>query len=777
MPGLNTDTNFEKSLSDLAYSSLQDKTPALLDYLVGFQVVDVNEDQTKAVGVFGCKVGEEWIYMPIFFMNGELKDGLMYLKNQDIFVPQTESWVSYILNRKPHQMGESTKFTNRDIAMSGPDLLRMRNSPRLFGKSAGASVISAPSHYISVGNKVKFNIPCFDSQNLQKWAEPCDLALRNASEKKAEALDLIEFLKQASPLYTHCLIKEMVANKGFCTSVLQYHSQEKLATLRQRFTKRAAEGPNIPDVRIVSYNEIKNPWTAIGMTEQDTSKLMQGQIVIKDNRGDKEVSKVYNCTQPMNAQSINETGVFELFTTDGELLKVFAVVSPIDMEDMGNQYCGPCKSYGSNSKQLNNVLLINLDGKGCRVVTADMCFGRPIPKDFMGATYDADSKELKSLDSIREGNCYSIISNRGTGTGAFHVLRKQDRADGNTTLYVTTSLQPSEYVKEDWANRSQIVISSDKTGKLQKIGNTLYVTQSCRVVPIDVPEAKKDMPIPGDPRHIEQYLWRNGSAVPMKLYSNGTEYQITTGPADASVKSASYVPYRGALNQLIYQHGIRGDTAEALLKSAAAKSCVKVMVMHAEGYPNWRMTKRADPYGQEPYLTGQGAYAPAMQEDSGISYDNSISAPTQAPMSMAQNIQGLMPQPNAAQIYNPNPQLDIPTQQLAQESSETGQKEVFDTAVIAGLVKAVDNDSMIDKYIGDLIVGLDRIGRIYFLFLQHNDKFKERYGQSDLVELEDSLKNTFKGMGELIMFLKQKTVEKTKSLDKNNSSINDDKNK
>ena len=166
-----------------------------------------------------------------------------------------------------------------------------------------------------------------------------------------------------------------------------------------------------------------------------------------------------------------------------------------------------------------------------------------------------------------------------------------------------------------------------------------------------------------------------------------------------------------------------------------------------------------------------------MQEDSGISYDNSISAPTQAPMSMAQNIQGLMPDPGVANIYNPNPQLDVPAHQLAQESGETGQKEVFDTAVIAGLVKAVDNDSMIDKYIGDLIVGLDRIGRIYFLFLQHNDKFKERYGQSDLVELEDSLKNTFKGMGELIMFLKQKTVEKTKSLDKNNSSINDDKNK
>jgi hypothetical protein len=50
------------------------------------------------------------------------------------------------------------------------------------------------------------------------------------------------------------------------------------------------------------------------------------------------------------------------------------------------------------------------------------------------------------------------------------------------------------------------------------------------------------------------------------------------------------------------------------------------------------------------------------------------------------------------------------------------------------------------------------------MYYWHNDKFKERYGQQDMIELEDNLRNVFENLGELTLFLKQKTIEPEEEL-------------
>ena len=46
--GPGQDTQFERTFADLAYAFLKDKAPKLLDYLVGFQVIDKNEEIGRA---------------------------------------------------------------------------------------------------------------------------------------------------------------------------------------------------------------------------------------------------------------------------------------------------------------------------------------------------------------------------------------------------------------------------------------------------------------------------------------------------------------------------------------------------------------------------------------------------------------------------------------------------------------------------------------------------------------------------------------------------------
>ena len=89
--GSGGETEFEQAFSSLAYSYLRDKAPRLLDNMVGFQLVERNEDNTKAVGVFGINIDKQWLYAPVFFLNGDLKGHeLLYVKSNDSFVPMKD---------------------------------------------------------------------------------------------------------------------------------------------------------------------------------------------------------------------------------------------------------------------------------------------------------------------------------------------------------------------------------------------------------------------------------------------------------------------------------------------------------------------------------------------------------------------------------------------------------------------------------------------------------------------------------------------------------------
>ena len=97
--------------------------------------------------------------------------------------------------------------------------------------------------------------------------------------------------------------------------------------------------------------------------------------------------------------------------------------------------------------------------------------------------------------------------------------------------------------------------------------------------------------------------------------------------------------------------------------------------------------------------------------------------------------------------------------QRAQQAASSGQKEIFDTAMLGPLLSATRDDMMVDRYLGDIFRGMDRIGRILFQFYWHRDDMAERYGKSDMPELEDMLRNDFTGAGKLILKLKQKMVD------------------
>jgi hypothetical protein len=109
-------------------------------------------------------------------------------------------------------------------------------------------------------------------------------------------------------------------------------------------------------------------------------------------------------------------------------------------------------------------------------------------------------------------------------------------------------------------------------------------------------------------------------------------------------------------------------------------------------------------------------------------------------------------------IYDPFYMPDPKTTQVAQQAARSGQKEVFDTSMVTGLLKSVRQGTMVDRFLPDLVKALDKLGRILMLFFWRQEEFEDRYGKNEMPELEDSLRNSFEALGDITLYLKERQV-------------------
>ena len=97
----------ETSLSDLALTELGDRLPGLITYLLGFELIDSNDENTRAAGVLGFDVNGQKVLLPVLFLNGRVRCmEIMYLADTDTFTSATPQWVEYI-DRKSTRLNSS----------------------------------------------------------------------------------------------------------------------------------------------------------------------------------------------------------------------------------------------------------------------------------------------------------------------------------------------------------------------------------------------------------------------------------------------------------------------------------------------------------------------------------------------------------------------------------------------------------------------------------------------------------------------------------------------
>jgi hypothetical protein len=778
------DAPFEQSFSNLAHAYLRDSAPSLLDHEVGFQLLDRNQENTKAVGVFAFKVGSQSLYAPVFFLQGNLKGHeLLYMKDQDMFVPLKENWLNYILNRKPNILGTGVSRQTSQMGVMQPDLNRLSQSP---GKYASVKVASSIEPFMPLlahlatsdfGKAItEFEEHCATRLDLEHFMKQASLpVLQQVSDmfrrkpKVAAAFDkwhgigmLIDAVKQAKARLD---TRSVLDNPYPAVNRNQTKAAGHTGSVLDWMEKTGADGDKGPDyqgkLEIITIDMAVVSDVPEGLDDADKEKLLKDTVLIKDHRDGEEVSVPCTIAVEQKLTNPSETGVYEVLTKIGEFEKCLVIIDPHGPD--GRKHFVTVVRLDESTRNWGNFPRNEVWVAG---QSTELLGGSESWMEWFDSLSDTSSLSVESKSR------YTIVGPRRNATCPFRVKHeigdKSYEVDFADDCHSGSNLSMGYRSYDSYRGMEQYNKYVDgqrlhldsKTGTdLRSNGGDVYIPQGFKVLKLsptasDKAEDDKDSmvmccgdndksdPPPIQPgKLVDATMYFRKKTAALRIENVGELYRVNGSRA---------VSKTAALIHLVREHGLREEVSRHLLKEASTKRGLyaKPFECHIK-YAN-------------PYMIDEGPSAPAMPEPEMNGYNPmGFNGPTMMGQSQEMVVPGMEASNTDPMTYNVNPanQPDPMDANTVNRAAATGQKEVFDTAMIGSMLKAVRDDTMIDRYLPDLVKGLDRLARILFMFYWHQDRFAERYGKQDLPELEDSLRNTFESIGDVVLFLKQKTIE------------------
>lgn len=761
------DAPFEGAFSNLAHAYLRDKAPSLLDYELGFQLLDRNQENTKAAGIFGFKVGSQFLYAPVFFLNGKLKGHeLLYIKAEDLFVPLKENWLNYILNRRPDILGSGVDRNLQNLGAMPPHLYQLSRSPHKFANA-----------------REKMAALDFWAQEIMpQYARWATVHPRDDARYK-ELSDLPTFLKKAGVDVLQSMLKFFLEYPQTKEAFNKFHDDniinETLATLKAEVEEANSDSvlktANYPGcgsgkkkrpmpkyitlpggkkkraaVEILTYDEVLHHGTGLHkLDSKDRDKLMKENILVKDERPDTSVA--YEVQTQVQMQNPDETAIYDVLTRPQKIERCLIVMGP----------------FSQNRRELF-CTVVRLDGEKSwlNIHPSHIWTTRKYDRSSLRKYLD----ELPEAEELSKGGVHMLVSPSFDATLPFSVDKSV--GDGSHKSYDVYFRRHAEFngragvtqdykydgATQNWYDKwyldrgSRITFTNTGSTKMRATGADLYIGDDVRLLTLKKDDDSccfSDPPpiVPGDMLDVESMLGQKTAM--LKLYSNGTEVQVNGQPMGKVA----------ALIHLIRDHDLREAQARYMLKTADDAGVARYRIKYSDSYYDLQKSGPSAPGIPDPYigtdaLTGNRVptqhfteYNLGIPDMSALNTDPSIYLP-------------MGPEPKYQSSWPDGPPApDEGARQQVMNAAQSGQREVFDTAMIGSLLKTVRDDNLVDRYMPDLMKGMDRLGRILFLFYWHNEKFAERYGQADMIELEDGLRNAFEDMGDIVLFLRQQAID------------------
>jgi hypothetical protein len=129
--------------------------------------------------------------------------------------------------------------------------------------------------------------------------------------------------------------------------------------------------------------------------------------------------------------------------------------------------------------------------------------------------------------------------------------------------------------------------------------------------------------------------------------------------------------------------------------------------------------------------------------------------------------------PDTDRIGQKKPEPNSHDVQAAAEASQKGQKDFVSTRMLMSLLRELDNEDLIGKYITIFEKACDTLGRLYMQILWRTDAFEERFGKTQLKEFKEMVVGLFQDLGDFICYLRQRDIRPSPVLSLSASDISE----
>jgi hypothetical protein len=120
----------EKAVASLILALLKNKIPKSIQNVIGFHLVEYDEDVNEGSGFAVMKLGKLTGYVPVIFDKGDVRGlDVLFIKELLLFVPNDDEWIEFLANQQLEYPGGKPADKQDVQRYAVPDLTRALTSP------------------------------------------------------------------------------------------------------------------------------------------------------------------------------------------------------------------------------------------------------------------------------------------------------------------------------------------------------------------------------------------------------------------------------------------------------------------------------------------------------------------------------------------------------------------------------------------------------------------------------------------------------------------------
>lgn len=719
------DHQVERAFMDQAYQFLNNKGGALMKdpYRLGFEIVHKNDSNTRMVGIFAFRIGDNLLYVPTFFLNGEIKGtDLLYRHDSKTFVPLDDNWVKFLINKASRHMGQGVDPMNsspKDINLDD-----LAYPPGFQSKRASEENTLAPGQYLK-----NFILTHGGYEAIEKLAHMLESNIEFARAFTERIPEDCWMPKELHEIASD--LRKQAAQANRPDFILSVGSIDTLKDIPSEDREKAAA------------NLVKrgyNLWEA-------------PQSLEKGNK-----APVYSDYDAELTEVSEEPGYWKVVLHDGSTRMAFVApqseLTPGRGDDsIDYAYDSVEAGYEHPKPQRKHIVFDNGDTISTRYNQVVM---GELDKDVREAT-----KELST--EMTPGTAYRIFDAEGGTLSDIIKCTAKTRKAG-----IDHYLCCRSYGDKFAMRRNPDSINND-IGK-GTLGKHSYFIK----VNVDKPRASGAYT---DDDHFDV------KRVDVQL---GTCGQMRDWCLESNVKQASLIHDRSiekSENFFSLKHSFSDHTRTMNRPSMLVKLATQY---HIAPETAEEMMDRAVANGEFSFLYGtpekphvKSATMVRLTDEPNFQtyHDDEFDVDMEYPQSFAlgsDTDQDDVPMQRIGDAFDPSmgmgmqPQQDgdglpldklltMAPEQLAQIAQSDDVPQIFEHGVVGSLVQTYDAVSAVDQYIPDMEQALDKLGRLLFLFYWKPRDFEDAYGTDDMSNMENQILSNFRSFGELTLELLKKS--------------------